>query len=128
MTDTTALTAAIRGTCHGVRIRSTLAHPTLIPGPGTDLDVEEVAVRWAPNGRPLLAFGERRGRLPLTIYGREDGRFEVATTSLGVFEVDPAAFFIGVPANTDPIRREMLTLGTPLALVIQHLKDLPLHA
>jgi hypothetical protein len=119
---------SIQGTCHGFQVVSTLSHPTLTGGEGSLLRVEEIPVRHQAMGSQLLSFEERQGRLPMTIHAIAPGRFEVGTTSLGVFAVDVLEQRIGVPESADPIRREMLTLGTPMALLIQHNEDLALHA
>lgn len=64
----------------------------------------------------------------MSIYSTGSGRYEVLTASLGIFEVDAHQSTIGIPTTSDSIRREMLTLGTPLALLIGHHGDLALHA
>lgn len=117
-----------RGTCHGFQVVSSLPHPTLAPGPGRKLKVEEIAARKRPVGIRLLTFPERRGRLAVTVTTTGPDLYEVGTTSLGVFEVNAETPSIGVPPAIDSIRREMLTLGTPLALLIQHTGDLAMHS
>lgn len=124
----TMTTILERGTCHGFQVVSSLPHPTLAPGPGRELKVEEIALRRQPAGSHLLSFPERRGRLPVTVTTPGPHLYEVGTTSLGVFEVDTKRPFIGVPPATDSLRREMLTLGTPLALLIQQTGDLAMHS
>lgn len=117
-----------QGTCHGFEILSHIAHGTLTAGVGSPVTVSEIASRDKPVGDLILSFDERQGRLPMTIHSRAPGRYEVATTSLGIFEVDTIQSTIGVPRTSEMVRREMLTLGTPLALLIEHHEDLALHA
>lgn len=117
-----------RGTCHGFQILSHVSHPTLTSGAGWPITVSEIANRTHPEGELLLSFDEREGRLPMSIYSTGSGIYEVLTASLGIFEVDANQSSIGIPSTSDSIRREMLTLGTPLALMIGHHGDLALHA
>jgi hypothetical protein len=118
----------VRGTCHGFQILSRLAHTTLTAGGGWPIKVKEIPTRHRASGELILSFDERQGRLPMSIHSSGPGRHEVATTSLGIFEVDALGSTIGVPTTSDQIRREMLTLGTPLALLIDYHGDLALHA
>jgi hypothetical protein len=117
-----------QGTCHGFQILSDIDYLTLTSGTGWPVTVYEIANRIRPTGELLLSFDEREGRLPMSIHSTATGRYEVVTASLGIFEVDAHQSTIAVPMTSDSFRREMLALGTPLALLINHHGDLALHA
>ena len=116
-----------QGVCHGFEIFSSINHRFLHPGHGERVVVEEVGQRRHSVGEPIIHFPAREGRLSISILATGDETYEVLTESSGIFEVDVGTRRIGVPRGVDPMRREMLTFGTPAALLISASGDVAFH-
>jgi hypothetical protein len=89
-----------------------------------------VAERKAQSGRllgPALFEVHDRGRRMAQLRGR-DGEFEFDVVDVGCYRVVPADGLIEVPAQADPIRRELVMWGVPATLCFSEHGGLSIHA
>ena len=120
---------AVRGTCFGFSVCSSLPMLYLRDGTGERLDVE-----WSeeddarPHGRLVCEWLPKRDP-PFHARLYEQGpsyRFWVAGT--GTFTVEPEARRISAPNGTSAVKRETRIWGIPALLCFLARGDLPLHA
>lgn len=115
------------GACHGFQVASNLTFQTLRAGAGLRLEVDEIdevrahgrlMARWHP--RPRSPF---HGDLRL-----DDTRYFFRASDVGIYVIDAAKRWIGVPKAASPLRREIRMWGIPTTLVALSLGDVSLHA